>query len=227
MTDRQLIIPTRPGMGRGLINHDEESKNFRATKLLTPQQDAPKDRTWRRIGALDQGDTPECVAYTGVGMMNTLPLSRLWPYAKRIKFSEDDWYNGARKNDEWRGENYQGTSGLGLCRYLKKIGIIKEYHWCFGLTDVLMTLSWVGPVGIGINWTNDMFNPDANGFIHPTGGDAGGHQIELTAINVHEGSVTVTNSWGKTWGDEGKAKMSWDDLGNRLDNQGDAFTITA
>lgn len=223
MTDRLIHIPTLPGMGRSLIHHDERSKAFRATALT--DQTKPRDRTWRRGQAYNQGQTPECVAYTGKGLLNTTPFSHAVDYDIRSEYDPDVFYNGARQNDEWPGEAYDGTSALGLCKYLKSQGIVSEYRWCFGLNDVLLTLSHVGPVGIGILWTNDMFDPDADGLITPTGGEAGGHEVELIGLDVSEKVVIGMNSWGPNWGHHGRFKLRWVDLETLLNDNGDAVVL--
>lgn len=224
MTERQFIIPTQPNMGRGLVNHDERSKAFRAVDII--DQTKPRNRSWIRGRAYDQGNNPHCVAFTGKGILNTLKLSHGVDYDVRRRYSTDDFYAGAQANDEWPGENYDGTSGLGLCRFLASRGIIREYRWCFGLEDVLRTLSWVGPVGLGIWWYESMFDPSPDGFVSPAGNRAGGHEIELTGVDVHRETVTLTNSWGVGWGMNGKAKLTWSDLDRLLSEQGDAFVIT-
>jgi hypothetical protein len=225
MTEKQYVIPTQPGMGRGLVNHDERSKGYRAVELVDKTK--PHTHTWRRPGAWDQGHTSQCVAYTGKGILNSQALSKLVPYRKRIGLDPAVLYTGAQELDEWPGEAYDGTSGLGLCRYLKRQGTINEYRWCFGLDDVLLTLSWLGPVGIGIQWREEMWETDLDGYIHAEGDTVGGHEVELTAIDTHEKRVTLTNSWGHGWGIDGKAHLSWDDLGKLLKEDGDAFIITA
>jgi hypothetical protein len=225
VANRQYVIPTLPGMGRGLVNHDEQSKGYRAVTLT--DQTKPRTKSWVRGGPYDQGQTPKCVAFTGKGILNTTTLSAAVPYAVRSKYDPDVFYRGAQANDEWYGSDYDGTSGLGLCRYLKTNGKIRAYHWAFGLDEALLTLSWVGPLGIGIMWMNDMFDPDADGYLHATGGEAGGHEIEVTGIDVTRKRVTVTNSWGPEWGRNGRAYMSFDTLGKVLAADGDAFVITA
>lgn len=227
MTDRQYEIPTGPGMGRSLVNHDDESKNFRAVDLLDDHRDQLVSRAWRRGHAYDQDDTPQCVAFTGKGILNTAALSANLPYRQRSRIDAADLYGGAQDNDQWIGRNYEGTSALGLCRYLQQKGLIREYRWCFGLDEVLRTLSWIGPVGIGVNWLEDMRDPDFGGYLHAAGDAIGGHEVELTAIDVHRRRVTVTNSWGEGWGQNGRAFLSFEDLGKILDDDGDAVVLVS
>lgn len=219
-------IPTQPGMGRSIIQHDRRSRMFRAVDLPIVGQE-PRDRSWIRGRAYDQGFTSTCVAQTGKGMINTKPNSARYPYSRRSRFVIDDWYDGAQRNDEWVGESpsYEGTSALGLCRYLTQIGVIAEYRWCFGLQDVLRTLSWVGPVGIGVYWKTGMFHPDDRGRIEPSGANEGGHEVELIGVDVDQEEVIGMNSWGLGWGDRGRFRMKWHHLEDLLAEDGDAFVI--
>jgi hypothetical protein len=225
MTERQYVIPTRPGMGRGLVNHDEQSKQYRAVDLI--DQTKPHTRHWRRGRAYDQGATSQCVAYTGVGILNTAKLSAATPYEVRSRLVPEQLYRGAQANDQWPGDQYDGTSGLGLCRYLAITGQIHEYRWIFGIDDALLTLSWLGPLGIGVNWLSNMWETDSDGYIHVSGDPVGGHEVEVTGIDVRRQHVIITNSWGTGWGRNGKAFLSFDDLGKLLDADGDGFVITA
>jgi hypothetical protein len=223
MTDRQYVIPTLPGMGRGLVNHDDRSKAFRAVDLLRPDE-VPRDRQWRSGLAYDQRTTSQCVAFTGKKMLNTSQVSRHARWWRRRLYSTTDFYRGAQLNDEWDGEAYDGTSALGLCRYLTELGILTEYRWCFGLSDVLLTVSHIGAVGIGIWWYDSMFQP-VNGRLHVAGDRAGGHETVLTGNDVGRREVILTNSWGRGWGVKGKARLGWDDLDRLLQEDGDAFVM--
>lgn len=228
MAERLIHIPTQPGMGRSLIQHDERSKNFRSVDLLrgAVSTTKPRDRAWRRGAAYDQGLTTTCVPQTGKGIVNTLPLSSKVDYDIRREYSIDEWYTGAQENDEWPGEAYDGTSGLGLCKYLLKKAIIKEHRWCFGLNDVLLTLSHIGPVGLGVWWYTDMFYPNDEGIITPTGSREGGHEVELVGLDISDKVVIGMNSWGGDWGPiKGRFKLRYDDLDQLLNEQGDAFVI--
>lgn len=225
MTEKLIQIPTQPGMGRSLIEHDEKSKLFRAVSLLKSEDMPLKTKTWRRGGPYDQGQTSTCVAQTGKGLLNTTPFSTKVDYDIRSKYSAEELYDGAQQMDEWPGESYDGTSALGLCKYLQSRMMISEYRWCFGLQDVLQTLSHIGPVGVGVWWTSDMFRPNSEGFITPTGADEGGHEVELIGINTSEKSVVGMNSWGPNWGMKGRFKMRWSDLEILLNRDGDAVVL--
>jgi hypothetical protein len=214
--------PKDRGLGR-LVEHDPRSRLFRALTLAPTEELVT--RTWRRGWAYDQGSTSQCVAYTGKGIMNTGPLSATVPYDVRSRYDPAGWYAAAQMYDEWPGTDYDGTSALGLCKALKVLGLLSEYRWCFGLEDVLVTLSHVGPVGIGVGWRTGMWDTDSSGFIRATGADIGGHEVELIGISVPGKYVVGVNSWGTSWGSGGRFKLSWLDLGVLLADQGDAVVL--
>lgn len=210
------------GLGR-IPEFDERSRMFRATAFLTTTAE-PRTKTWRRGQAYDQGSTPQCVAYTGKGILNTAPVSALTDYDIRSGYSTQTFYDGAQRLDEWPGENYDGTSGLGLSKYLLSVGLIREYRWCFGLTDVLLALSYEGPVGIGVNWYSSMFEP-VNGYLNISGSVVGGHEVELIGVDVSKQHVIGMNSWGTGWGVNGRFYLRWSDLDRLLHEQGDAVVL--
>jgi Papain family cysteine protease len=221
-------ITTVPGMGRALIEHDPESRNYPVMGALVRQGVTRRNKTWRRShSAYDQGQTSSCVGQTFRGVLNTSPLTAQIPLATRRLYPAMKIYENAQKLDQWPGEEptYYGTSALGALRYLFNEGVIKEYRWCFGLNDVLDTLSAYGPVGIGVWWHDAMMGTDSRGFIKPVGQKIGGHEVELHGINIDSRYVIGTNSWGTDWGVNGRFKLSWDNLDLLLQDDGDAATV--
>lgn len=216
-----------PRMGRTIVTHDPRSRSYPAAALLSAG--APrKTRTWRRPAAYDQGQTSTCVGQTFRGLLNTLPTTKTLSTGVRAAYDANAIYRGAQDHDQWPGPPpaYDGTSALGAGEYLRSVGLITGYHWCFSLDDALDVLSQHGAVGIGVNWRSDMWNTDASGFVHPTGAVVGGHEVELHGIDVPGKYVIGTNSWGTSWGLAGRFKLTWDDLGTLLADGGDAVTLT-
>jgi C1A family cysteine protease len=70
-----------------------------------------------------------------------------------------------------------------------------------------------------------MWRTDADGYIHATGENEGGHEVELIGVDVSERCVIGMNSWGDNWGVRGRFKLHWEDLETLLAEQGDAFVI--
>lgn len=220
----QQLITTRPYMGRGLINHDPRSKEFSTSILDLPE---PRTKTWRRGGAYDQGQLPHCVAYTGKGILNTARLSAAVDYDIRSQYSTQWMYDGAQRRDQWDGEDYDGTSGLGLCRFLRRKGLINEYRWCFTLDMYLKTLAHVGPIGFGTWWKDTMMTTSPDGFLNVSGSNIGGHEVELIGVNMEAGYVEGMNSWGKHWGVNGRFRLMFTDLEALIGQQADGFVITS
>lgn len=218
-------MDTPYGLGR-LPEFDEKSRDYPARALLAAEP-VLRTRMWRRGNAYDQGPTPKCVAYAGKGVLNTAPLSAAVPYYTRTHYSVDNFYDGAQRNDQWAGENYDGTSGLGLSKYLLARGLIRSYHWNFSLMDTLLALANVGPVAIGIKWLSTMWHTDADGFLHIGGTEEGGHEVELVGIgSVSEEYVVGCNSWGTAWGVAGRFRLRFDDLGSLLADDGDSLVMS-
>jgi hypothetical protein len=218
------FIPSPPTMGRSIIDHDPQNRNYPARALFAAGLPR-RNRTWRRGNAYDQGPTSSCVGQTFKGVLNTATLSAHWPYYWRSTFDAISFYKAGQQFDEWPGDDYDGTSARGVCRALENNSYISEYRWCFGLDDVLDTLSHHGPVAIGVNWHSGMWSTDGSGFIHPTGAVVGGHEVELHGIHVRDTYVVGTNSWGRGWGEQGRFLLAWQDLDTLLQDDGDAVTI--
>lgn len=222
----QRVIPTLPYMGRGLINHDPRSKDYRAVDLLDPGLE-PQTKTWRRGSAYDQFTTPHCVAFTGKGILNTSPLSARWEYEYRSTLDTTWLYRGAQRRDEWEGNDYDGTSGLGLCRFMRRRDLISAYHWCFTLEEYLLTLSHIGPIGFGTWWKDGMWDVDSRGYLQPVGENVGGHEVELFGIDMEKRHVIGMNSWGTSWGWDGRFLLEFDALAALIAEDADGFVVTS
>lgn len=202
MTDRVLDWKPR---------FDPKSLNFKVSKLT--DSTATRNRIWKRDTWLDQGQEGACVGFSGAHVMSTTPRAHNPRYGQQ---DAEDLYHAAQQNDQWPGENYEGSSVLGGMQALKVEGRIDSYHWCTTLTEALHAVSYLGPLQIGVNWYNDMFEPDAKGFLRVSGKLAGGHAICVGGISVDKQAVLLYNSWGKSWGNNGNAWLAFEDLDTLL-----------
>lgn len=204
--------------GRGLgrrIEFDEESRNYPIRATITAV--TPRSYTWRCLTYLNQGSEGACVGYSISHEINARPLERrITTFLARLLYKE------AQKIDEWQGEAYEGTSILAGMKVSKDLGFFDEYRWAFGIDDLVLALGYKGPTICGVPWFDGMFDPDANGVLHPTGAIAGGHAILATGVNVTTKMIRLHNSWGQAWGVNGDAYISFADMAILLQQQGEA-----
>lgn len=154
-------------------------------------------------------------------------------------------YRRAQQLDIWAGENYEGTSVLGGAKAVKEVlnnvgePYIKEYRWAFGITDLMRALAYQGPVVLGLNWYTGMFDTNSAGWLSVSGSLAGGHcllaigvvivpllsrpvGVNLDDVDLDKSYILLHNSWGKSWGMNGQAKVSIRNMQRLLAEDGDA-----
>lgn len=205
-----------------IVSFDERSRSFPIRTLVAGK--APRSYSWRLNTRLDQGSDGACVGFSWSHEMAARPVeiqgitnsTALTTYYQAQAL--DEWPGGAYPNAT---PFYEGTSVLAGAKAVQRQNHMKEYRWAFNLNDVLLALGYQGPGVLGCNWTNDMFNPDTNGFVKPTGDIAGGHAILVRAVNIKKKFVTLANSWGTDWGKGGDCYMTFDDFEKLLLNDGE------
>lgn len=145
-----------------------------------------------------------------------------------IQFAKSLYFE-AQRQDGWPGGEYpgaspiySGTSVLAGAKVVKTLGYVKEYRWAFGLEDLILAVGYKGPAVLGLDWYTDMFDVDGNGYISASGQVEGGHCILCKAVNVKKEYFVLHNSWGPTWGVNGDAKITFDDMNYLLQSGGEA-----
>lgn len=245
-----MSTPSPALLGRR-VEHDERSRLYPART-----SDKLRNRSHRLWGGvLDQGNllaqgihTTElvgasldadalgsCTGNAAAGAMNTTPLRRgrkLYDETDAIRF-----YSWASLNDAYDGgypDQDTGSSGLAVGMALVRDKVISRVEHAFGLEHTLGALM-LNSALLGIPWRNDMFRPNEHGFVTNTGGLAGGHEIVLHAVHIHEEWVCAINSWGPEWGGwkdkygrpvhQGHFRMTFDTLRSLLANDGDVTVL--
>jgi hypothetical protein len=224
MADREIKIEEAVVVGRRLgrhVQHDDRSKAFRArmaTAIVTASHT-------RRCDAYDQGELGSCTGNAIAGGLMTDPEYRLGrelgePEAVRLYSVATTYFDTIPGG--WPPDD-TGSTGLAVAKAAKNEGFVSSYGWAFGLDEALRALV-VAPIIIGINWYSSFDFPSSTGNISITRGAyvRGGHEVVLDRLNVSKRTVGGCNSWGTSWGVNGRFKMGWATLDRLLKEQGDA-----
>lgn len=219
--------PVNPRLGRSLVWLDEKSREYPARGVLFDPDAEVRSRYWDRPQAYNQLRTSQCVAFSTKGICNTDPMRAGKDPAALAAIDPKRIYDLAQTIDPWPGTAYNGTSTLAGMKAAHQLGLIPGYRWCFGLDDVVKTLSHHGPVAVGVTWWQSMFQPGYQGMlvVDKAGGNSGGHCVELHGVDVEAQAVVGTNSWGTGWGHGGGFRMRFEDLDMLLRENGEAVTV--
>jgi hypothetical protein len=167
----------------------------------------------------DQGDTPHCVGYSWAHWFEDGPVLHI---GRPPKIKPNKIYENAQRLDEWAGEDYEGTSVRGGVKYLKSVGAVRSYYWAFDINTIAQYILNYGPVVVGTDWTDGMFEPDKTGLIRASGSIAGGHAYVLNGVDTRTKRFRIKNSWGRSWGVQGHAFIRFSDMATLIARQGEA-----
>jgi len=171
----------------------------------------------------DQKNTPQCVGYAWAHFIEDGTITH---QGKHPVINPTTIYKEAQKIDEWPGENYAGTSVRAGAKYLKNTGKISSYLWAFDLQTLINTVLNVGPVVVGTNWYYGMFFPNTSGLIKISGYLAGGHAYLLNGVDITKQQFRIKNSWGRKWGLQGSAFISFSDMERLIKERGEICLAT-
>lgn len=176
----------------------------------------PIFKYWPPGSVLDQGQTPQCVAYAWEGWMNGSPIRTKDGPAPSVI------YNECQQIDEWAGTPHDGTSVRAGAKIMQNQGRIQEYVWATDMPSLKRWLLTKGPVVLGTNWYESMFTVYLDGYVHVAGSVVGGHAYLCTGFNSKTGRFRCRNSWGQGWGEKGSFYLHETDMVRLLREGGEA-----
>lgn len=207
------------GLGR-FVSPDDRDKKFLIKPLLQAAEKPKKtSRYWNANGWWgDQGSNPHCVGFSWTHWVEDGPVTHK---GNAPIVHPGQLYREAQKVDEWRGENYDGTSVRAGAKVLQSKGLIDSYYWAWDVETLANSILTLGPSVVGTNWYYDMFFPDEKGIVKVGGAIAGGHAYLINGVNIKTKMFRIKNSWGKEWGKGGHAYISFDDMAKLIREQGE------
>lgn len=178
----------------------------------------PGDATpgWELKIQLDQGQTGHCVGFGWTAWADALPVEANYQNADAHAL----YYECKVIDGEPLAENgsYVRSGALAL----RNRGRLSAFAFARNTNEIDDWINNHGPVVVGTTWTDDMFNPDAKGYVKPTGAVAGGHCYVMLEKVDAEDAYVFQNSWGASWGLNGRFRMKRSDFGSLLADFGDA-----
>jgi hypothetical protein len=215
-----------PSFGR-LSAPDDRDRQYPMRLLLqeTPPPVAPVRRWFHHtVGKiLNQGETGTCVGHASrQWLSSSLLMTKTGPDAFTI-------YREACLRDPWPGNDHGdlqfGTSVRAAMQALQARGHLSAYYWAdtVGIMD-----RWLreqrGVLILGTNWYGGMNEPDQRGMIHMSGSLQGGHSYVISGANADQERFRLINSWGLSWGQYGRAWISYADVQRLLNEDGECVT---
>lgn len=206
--------------------HQPDPRNWPVADRLTAMEiSILRSNIWRVGIWLDQGQLGACVGFGISGELAAIPI----PQQHVTNQWATELYFQAQRHDgqpggEWPGADpqRQGSSVLAGMRAATALGAYDGYHWAHSEPELALAVGHLGPAVLGVSWHADMMTPDAEDYVHATGDTVGGHCILCSGFDAHEGFYVLHNSWGESWGVNGEAKISRDDMALLLADSGEA-----
>ena len=182
-----------------------------------PKPQGDTTPAWEDLIVLDQADTGHCVAFGWSGWGDAAPIEDTFDntYAHAL------YYEIKKTIDKEPGEENGSTVRSGALA-MRARGKLSAFAFAKSLAEIDLWLNTQGPIVVGTDWTRDMFEPGAAGYVQPTGALAGGHCYLMLDRIDEENAYLFQNSWGRNWSKNGRFKLLCADFETLLKADGEA-----
>ena len=201
--------------GLGALPSPPDDRDFDADTLLAalPTLALPAHYSVRRLpDPLDQGNTPQCVAYSAAALKawaDKRDQGHWFHFNEHLFFTRiGGGPDGAYVRDAMREMLHTG--------YPTQVGhadrhrIAAYYRVKVEPTRIKRAIRRLGPVIVSMDWANSWYTPRPGGILPRFDVRVGGHAIMAIGWNSH--GLRLRNSWGADWGRHGNCTLPWDEL---------------
>jgi len=231
-------LPMHPLLGRH-VYLDSRSKAYALQPHSVPVTSV---RHAQHIAVLDQGQIGSCTGNASTSCAYHEPFYA--PGSINWRYTPDEtgaqaWYHDNTANDDYPGTwepDDTGSDGLTSSKMAVAAGIASGYQAALDLDSSLQALM-DRPGVTGIPWFGSMFTVGSDGLIEVDvkSGLAGGHELvtdEIVAADAPGNGTGVLlvggdNSWGASWGAQGRWYLRATDWWTLRQQQGDVYFWTA
>lgn len=204
-------------LGRNKSTFDPRDYNLRNFIPRGAQLKLAKESNWEfPHEALNQGETPHCVGFSMAGFGINEPVHYDFTDTDGHKF----YYECKKLEGEPEAEN--GSTIRTAAKVLQKSGRIGTYAFAPDMQLVKYWLLNKGPLIVGTIWNMNMFEPKPDGTLDIGGELAGGHAYLINEWRL-DNYIGIQNSWGPSWGKNGKAYISAADFEKLFKYDGEAL----
>ena len=167
---------------------------------------------------LNQGQYGRCVGFAWCQWGNTLPVDDHYGYQDGV----DVYYEATVLDGHPDPAGQQGATTRSGVKAMQNRGRLTSYAFASSIDTVRQWVKTKGPVTVGTDWHQDMYQPNAQGYVKPTGAIVGGHEWVIVGDLVSEDAALALNSWGSNWGIGGSFKIKWADFDILFKAEGEA-----
>lgn len=210
------------------VEHDPKSKDYAIEEDTTITY---KTVSHMRYGSvLNQGQLGSCTGNACAGVVNTAPVHDT---SKPILHEADALalYELATKLDSISGSyppTDTGSSGLAAAKAAMEKGYITSYKHAFSIGAALTALQ-SRPIMVGVVWYEGFDSPNETGLVEIAGQIRGGHEFEILGFklesDLNDSLVIAENSWGTSYGVNGRFNFTVATLQRLLEDSGDVTVL--